>query len=120
MSGLVMTGTTLSSSSESLVRTMDDVTSLENLRPAATSGAESFISSLGLSNSNENTNTTAVASAVTTPATEKQPSETNKLAEESLKKLPKVPQTGAESWLLSASILCAMMGMTMLLSSPQK
>lgn len=113
MSGLVMTGTTLAAS-------MEEVASLENLRPAAATGAEQFINTLGLSNTNQNTTGAPVTAEPLTKAPAISETEEQKKAEESLKNLPKVPQTGPESWLLSASILCAMMGMTMLLSAPQK
>lgn len=126
MSGSVMSGTVMANTN-----TVDDVTALENLRPAAAQQADNLLGALGFA-ANTNTNEPAqIANAVTTTNTDALPSATSaatntntsnanqNAASAALATLPRVPQTGAETWLLTASIVCAMMGMTLLLSAPK-
>lgn len=136
MTGSTMTGAAIPEvTSTAITNVTDEVTALESLRPAATDQATNLLGVLGFSNentnvSNRNANTALVANAVTTTSplelgfnnNSNKNANTNAVdaaAKTALTNAPRVPQTGPESWLLAASVLCAMMGMTMLISAPK-
>lgn len=129
MSGLTMSGIVLPTVTSAVADNMNsEVTALENLRPAASDQADTLIAALGFSNTNsnqENSNASEVASAVSTTApvvtdaNVNLNTNTDTAAQTALQSAPRVPQTGPESWLLIVSIMCAMMGMMVLLTAPR-
>lgn len=130
MSGVIMSGTLLATTDPD---ELDEAQELIDLRPAAMDmgGANTLLEMFG-GNQNTNTNATDVVSSAVTAADILAPFRDNQNAtttntnsqdaeaKAALEQAPRVPQTGAESWLLSVSILCAMMGMTMLMTSPKQ
>lgn len=114
-----MSGVLLTELSTSTFGNAEEIAALETLRPAAAEQASNLLDALGVS-VEENTSSDAEQVQQEESSTMTAEDEMQADAEAALENAPHVPQTGPESWLLITAVLCATMGMTLLMTAPQE